>query len=73
MERETRARRRRDRGARGAYKTIREHAPQVPVADRDLYRAPGDPVYSRGSDVYVIVTDSPKVLRKIGSMTPVVV
>jgi hypothetical protein len=44
MERETRARRRRDRGARGAYNVIREHAPQVPVADRDLYRAPGDPV-----------------------------
>ena len=44
MERETRARRRRDRGARGAYNTIREHAPQGPAADRDLYRAPGDPV-----------------------------
>jgi hypothetical protein len=47
MERETQAMRRRDRGARGAYKIIREHAPAPlarQTADRDLYRAPGDPV-----------------------------
>jgi LysM repeat protein len=53
MERETQARRRRDRGARGAYKIIREHAPQVPVADRDLYRAPGDPVYYQPQGTYL--------------------
>jgi hypothetical protein len=45
MEHKTRATRRRGtEEARGAYNIIREHAPRVPVADHDLYRATGDAV-----------------------------